>query len=89
MNIKFSAKFQKNYRKRVKPNLHLRAKYVERVEIFSVDQNNEILRDHKLGGKLRGCRAFSITGDFRVVYLKMSENEVIFLNVGTHNQVYR
>ena len=37
---------------------------------------------------MEGQRAFSINEEYRVVYLEKTD-EYIFLNVGTHAQVYR
>ena len=46
------------------------------------------LYDHALTGKLAGKRAFSIAGDIRVIYVEL-EDAIVFLDVGSHNQVYR
>ena len=46
------------------------------------------LYDHSLTGKLSGKRAFSIAGDIRVVYIELEE-VIVFLDIGSHNQVYR
>jgi len=48
-----------------------------------------VLNDHPLHSKLQGCRAFSITKDIRVIYQIIDDNLVRFLNIGTHNQVYK
>jgi addiction module RelE/StbE family toxin len=45
------------------------------------------LYDHTLTGKLDGKRAFSITGEFRVLYVEL-EDAIVLLDIGTHNQVY-
>lgn len=37
---------------------------------------------------MAGKRAFWITGDIRVVY-RVRGDTVYFLDIGTHNQVYR
>lgn len=68
--------------------MSLQTQYRERAEIFALNSKDSLLFDHKLSGKLKGNRAFSITGDYRVVYTKISNDEVVFLDVGTHNQVY-
>ncbi len=58
-----------------------------RLKIFQSNPQNPILRDHALTGTKIGKRAFSITGDYRVVYGKNSE-AIVFYDIGTHNQVY-
>lgn len=45
------------------------------------------INDHALTGDLQGRRAFSVTGDIRVVYIEL-EDKIIFLDIGSHNQVY-
>jgi len=47
-----------------------------------------LLKDHPLTGKKQGLRAFSITGDVRIVYHFVSDDFVEFLDIGSHNQVY-
>jgi len=58
-----------------------------RLELFIQDPRQSLLRDHPLAGKLQGYRAFSITGDIRVVYY-IFEDTAYFVDIGTHNQVY-
>lgn len=48
---------------------------------------NPVLHDHRLAGKMKTLRAFSVTGDIRMVY--QLEGESLYLyDVGSHNQVY-
>lgn len=51
------------------------------------DPSNPLLEDHRLTGDKKEYRAFSITGDYRVVYKKFDDTVVLY-DVGTHNQVY-
>lgn len=46
------------------------------------------INDHSLAGSLVGKRAFSITGDIRVIYHE-ADQYYEFLDVGTHSQVYK
>jgi len=48
---------------------------------------DDLLQDHLLMGKLEGYRAFSVTGDIRVVYY-IHDQTAYFVDIGTHNQVY-
>ena len=45
------------------------------------------LNDHGLVGKKLGLRAFAMSGDIRIVYAE-TEEAYVFLDVGSHNQVY-
>ncbi|OGM31365.1 hypothetical protein A2803_02530 [Candidatus Woesebacteria bacterium RIFCSPHIGHO2_01_FULL_44_21] len=62
--------------------------YKEQVELFKVDRKSPYLEDHALSGKLQGFSSFSITGDIRVVYLERSKDHFVFIDIGTHTQVY-
>lgn len=79
--------FIKSYRKRVANNTKLAAQYKARVEMFLDGIRETPLNDHPLVGTKAGQRAFSITSDVRVVYIE-TETAIIFLDIGTHNQVY-
>jgi addiction module RelE/StbE family toxin len=80
--------FTKSFKKRIKGNAKLEKRTRERVKLFIENRQNPILKDHKLTGKLRDKRAFWITGDIRIVYFPLSNNEVLFMDIGSHNQVY-
>jgi mRNA-degrading endonuclease YafQ of YafQ-DinJ toxin-antitoxin module len=48
------------------------------------------LRYHHLGGKLQGIQAISITSSYRLTLtILISNKEVILLDVGSHDEVYR
>lgn len=84
MVIKFSGDFRKRYKKldqKRKDSFH------HRLELFTQDPDHPLLKDHALSGKLIGHRAFSVTGDIRVVYY-IHEDTAYFTDIGTHNQVY-
>jgi len=87
MQIKYSKEFKKNYKKRVAVSLHVKKRFQERVELFSKNSRDPVLHDHQLKGAYKELRAFSITGDMRVVY-RIEKNTMVFLDIGTHNQVY-
>lgn len=88
MKILYSNKFKKNFNKRIPINSPLDKKYQERLKLFNKQTNDPFIKSHKLAGKFQGYSAFSITGDIRVIYVQESEDTVLFIDVGTHNQVY-
>ena len=85
--IELHPAFVKNYVKRIYKNEKLRTQYEARIEMFISERRTSSLNDHALTGDLQGRRAFSITGDIRVIYIEL-EDKILFLDVGTHNQVY-
>jgi len=86
MQIKYHRLFQKHYRQRIAPNKNLTARFQARLAIRIEDPLNAILKDHQLIGKFKQYRAFSITGDVRVIY-RINDNTIFLYDIGTHNQV--
>ena len=59
----------------------------ERTLLFQENPNNPKLRNHPLTGKLKGYFAFSITRGKRVKYMWIEKDAVIFVDVGSHDDV--
>jgi addiction module RelE/StbE family toxin len=88
MKVLYHNDFEKSLKKRILSNFQLYQKFKSRLSLKLSEPSNPILKDHKLGGKKSSFRAFSVTGDIRVIY--KLEGEIITLyDVGTHNQVYK
>ena len=87
MQIKYHKQFKKNYKKRIQTNPKLVTRFKSRLTLKLKNPTNPILKDHQLVGKLRQYRAFSITGNIRIVY-KIENKALRLYNIGTHNQVY-
>ena len=88
MKIDFDRTFNKSYKKRIFQNTKLVANTRNRIVLFKENRYHLLLNDHALEGTLSHLRAFSVTGDIRIVYYPVSEDHVLFLDIGTHNQVY-
>ncbi len=80
--------FKRAYRKRVKRNHRLRTKFWERLGEFIEEPFSSQLRTHKLSGKLAGQWAFSVDDDYRVLFEFISNDSVLLIDVGTHDEVY-
>lgn len=87
MKVNYHKNFVKSYEKRILHNASLDRKFKERLKLFIEDSQTSILKDHALKGAKIKYRAFSITGDVRVIYEKVN-NGILLLDIGTHNQVY-
>ena len=90
MGIKYSTAFKKQYEK---AQTKIQEKVKERISLFIQDPTSQLLNNHVLTGKFKGCRSINITGDWRAIYsirlnLK-SEQEYYFELVGTHSQLYK
>lgn len=80
--------FIKSYAKRVTRKSALAAKTQQRIKLFKRDCSNVILKDHPLSGAKKGLRSFSVTGDIRIIYRPAGAGEIVFIDIGSHNQVY-
>ena len=88
MKIVLHPHFKKAYKKRIAPQDKLVSQTRERIAQFQENPHDPIVKDHALSGAKEGFRAFSVTGDIRIVYLPLQEDEVVFVDIGSHNQVY-
>jgi addiction module RelE/StbE family toxin len=85
--IKRDKTFEKHFKQRISRSEKLTHQFKERLALFIAGEVGYPLPDHALSGKLSGKRAFSIAGDLRVIYVEF-EDSIVFLDVGSHNQVY-
>ena len=88
MNILLTDQYKKNFNKRISRNVSLVARYRERVLLFMQDVHSPLLHMHILKGKMKEFRSFSITGDVRVIYIQENKTTILFVDIGTHVQVY-
>ncbi len=87
MIVKRHPRFKRNYKKRIFDDHHLRQKTDERLKLFEQNPSSPLLKDHSLTGDMKGFRAFSVTGNIRIVYFL--EDDITWLyDIGSHNQVY-
>ena len=61
----------------------------ERTDWFVADKSDPRLKVHALAGRLKGYFSFSISYKKRVKFKFVSDEEVIFVDVGLHEEVYR
>jgi len=80
--------FKRSYKKRVRNNSRLKKKLWEKMEIFLENPFFPQLRTHKLSGKLAGQWAFSVDDDCRIVFEFVGEDQVLLIDVGSHDEVY-
>lgn len=85
MKYQLHKSFVKAYRKL--PD-KLKRSVKEKLSLFCEDPFLKELNNHALSGKYQGYRSINITGDYRAIYKVLSEEEVIFVVLGTHSQLY-
>lgn len=59
-----------------------------KTEIFQVNYLDARLKTHRLKGKLQECLSFSLTHSKWVKFILVSHNKALFVDVGSHDEVY-
>ncbi|MGH8226258.1 MAG: type II toxin-antitoxin system RelE/ParE family toxin [Gammaproteobacteria bacterium] len=85
--------FPEPYRKREKSFLSkhpdMRQRYFKTLLLLEQDPSHPSLRLHLLQGRLAGLHSASISMRYRITLeLELREQEIIFVNVGSHGEVY-
>ena len=82
-------KFLKNANKFFKKH-ELGARVAHVVEKLKNDPLDPLLDLHSLSGKLKDLHAVSLTYSYRIILtIKIVEGEIILLDLGCHDEVYR
>jgi mRNA-degrading endonuclease YafQ of YafQ-DinJ toxin-antitoxin module len=80
--IKISSRYKKSFRV-LDPQIQEKA--IEKINIFRENPFDSRLKTHKLHGKDRDCWTFWIDYKYRIKFIFLSDNEVLFLDIGPHN----
>lgn len=68
----------------------LKSRFARILAELQADPFQPHLELHPLSGRLDGCHAVSLTHRYRITLtLLITENEIILLDVGSHDDVYR
>jgi len=79
-------RFSKVFKTRIKKDRKLYNLFIEAMEDFPDYRKN--WGDHKLSGGMVGLRSLVIDDDCRLIY-KETNKSYIFIDIGTHEQVYK
>ncbi len=85
MKILLHKNFQKHYLKLTESQ---KKKFKERRNLFLQDEFNPALNNHSLRGKYLGYRSINITGDLRVIFKKEVNGNIMFIDLGSHSNLY-
>ncbi len=85
MRIIFKKSFIKQYKKLPSK---IKQKVQERNVLFGKDRYNPIFNNHTLQGKYMGYRSISVSGDLRIIYKSLDTDIVLFVEIGTHSNLY-
>jgi mRNA-degrading endonuclease YafQ of YafQ-DinJ toxin-antitoxin module len=82
--------FLRRARKFLKKHPELREHFAQIIDDLTKDPFAPHLAYHHLGGKFIGIQAISITDSYRITLtIAISDQEIILLDVGNHEEVYR
>lgn len=85
----FTESYLKNAKKFIKRHPMIRQQYRKTLELLEIDPWHPSLRLHALQGKLSGLQSVSVNLQYRIVIeLIVEEEQIILLNIGSHEQVY-
>jgi len=82
MHVSYSRKFLKNV-SRLPKKLFTLAE--EKETLFREGPFHPLLRTHKLHGKEKGAWAFWINYRYRIKFIFLSDDRVLFLDIGPHD----
>ena len=83
-------RFLRRARKFLKRHPDLQERFAHIINDLKQDPFAPHLDYHLLGGKLKGVQAISITDSYRITLtVVITDKEIILLDVGSHDEVYR
>ena len=86
----FTESYKKRARRFAQKHPELKEPYRKVLELLSYNPFHPSLRIHALSGKLTGLHSVSINLSYRITLeIMLTENEIILVNVGSHEEVYR
>ena len=89
-SVHTSEEFLRQARKFFKKHPDLQPRFAAVFEALKQDPFQPGLGLHQLTGKLSGCHAVRLTYSYRITLtLLISEHEIILLDIGSHDEVYR
>ena len=62
--------------------------FKERRDLFLENIHDPLLCVHMLHGEYKGYKSFNVTGDIRVIYKEVKEEVFLFVDIGSHGELY-
>ena len=81
--------YTKNFRKQFdKLSIKIQDKFEEKLDLFLQNMFHLLLNNHSLSGEYEGCRSINITGEIRAIFYVKSDSNIVFINIGSHSELY-
>jgi len=86
----FTDSYLKRAKKFAKKHPELKQQYLKTLQVLELNPFHPALRLHKLSGRLQDVYSVSINLSYRItIELMIEDEQIIPINVGTHQEVYR
>lgn len=85
MRVFLHKSFEKQF---AKLDRKIKIAFIERKDLLLLEPLHPLLNNHKLGGEWSRCRSINITGDYRAIFIIKNEDQIVFLAIGTHHELY-
>jgi addiction module RelE/StbE family toxin len=89
MKAKFSPLVQQKLTHLYRKDKKLVRRIEKQIKLFESNPKHPSLRTHKLAGSHSNQWSISISKGLRMVYLILGKDEAYFVDLGTHDEVYR
>lgn len=89
MRIRISTDLEREIKKLKRRNPKLFHQIEKQLMLFVQNPRHPSLRIHKLIGKYENMWSISINLSIRIIYVYISGDEVLFVDMGTHEEVYK
>ncbi len=86
MEIRVSSHFEHRYKKLPR---EIKEKAKKRETIFRVNPFDGRLDAHQLHGKDDGKWSYSVDCHYRIKFIFLNGDKVLYLDIGTHDELYR
>lgn len=85
MEVQVTDRFVKQYKKLPEA---IKKQAQQKESIFRLNSFDSRLRTHKLVGQEKECWSFSVNYSYRIKFIFLQKDSVLFLEIGTH-AIYR
>lgn len=88
--LTFTASYNRRATKFLKKHPELKKQYLKTLQLLALNPHHPSLRLHALQGRLSGLHSASINISYRITMeLIIEDDEIIPINVGSHDKIYR
>ena len=88
IKVSYSTSFKRSFKRKIVAGSEREARLRSKIALFMNDPFDSALKTHKLSGRLKGYWSFSAEYDLRVVFYFEDAETAVFVDLGTHKEVY-